>query len=160
MGPAISKERFKSTKTILWPNFGKSCIWLCLKQLNFLSWSWCWWHQKPISDMWPDLRKGNIIVHFSNSILLHFFNLHTQMYVLEKFQLRILNLLKLQPYKVVGLSLMCSKCLPTVYIVLFFPALLLKLTYYYFFILIGNQLFLYCSCYFIFTGSYSREGIG
>ena len=41
--------------------------------------------------MWPDLRKPDIIAHFSNSILLHFYNLHTQMYVLAKFQLRILK---------------------------------------------------------------------
>jgi len=41
--------------------------------------------------MWPDLRKPDIIAHFSNSILLHFYNLHTQMYKLAKFQLRILK---------------------------------------------------------------------
>ena len=41
--------------------------------------------------MWPDLRKPNIIAHFSNSILLHFYNLHTQMYVLAKFQLYVLK---------------------------------------------------------------------
>ena len=33
----------------------------------------------------------DIIAHFSNSILLHFNNLHTQMYVLAKFQLRVLK---------------------------------------------------------------------
>ena len=41
--------------------------------------------------------KPDKTVHFSNSILLHFYNLHTQMYVLAEFQLCIL---KLQPYKV------------------------------------------------------------
>ena len=41
--------------------------------------------------LWPDLQKPDIITHFSNSILLHFYNLHTQMYVLAKFQLRILK---------------------------------------------------------------------
>ena len=41
--------------------------------------------------MWPDLRKPDIIAHFSNSILLHFYNLDTQMYVLAKFQLFILK---------------------------------------------------------------------
>ena len=35
--------------------------------------------------MWLDLQKPDIIVHFSNSILLHFYNLHTQVYVLAKF---------------------------------------------------------------------------
>ena len=39
-------------------------------------------------------RKPDIIAHFSNSILLHFYNLHTQMYVLAKFQLRILKAFK------------------------------------------------------------------
>ena len=37
------------------------------------------------------MRKPDIIAHFSNSILLHFYNLHTQMYVLAKFQLYILK---------------------------------------------------------------------
>ena len=41
--------------------------------------------------LWPDLQKPDIIAHFSNSILLHFYNLHTQMYVLGKFQLHILK---------------------------------------------------------------------
>ena len=41
--------------------------------------------------MWLDLGKPDIIAHFSNAILLHFYNLHTQMYVLAKFQLRILK---------------------------------------------------------------------
>jgi len=41
--------------------------------------------------MWPDLQKPDIMVHFSNSILVHFYNLHTQMCVLAKFQLRILK---------------------------------------------------------------------
>ena len=41
--------------------------------------------------MWPGLQKPDIIAHFSNSILLHFYNLHTQMYVLAKFQLYILK---------------------------------------------------------------------
>ena len=41
--------------------------------------------------MWPDLQKPDIIVHFWNSILLHFYNLNNQMYVLAKFQLRILK---------------------------------------------------------------------
>ena len=44
-----------------------------------------------VHNMWPDLRKPNIIAHFSNSILLHFYNLHTQMYVLAKFQLYIIK---------------------------------------------------------------------
>jgi len=38
-----------------------------------------------------DLQKPDIIVHFSNSILLHFYNLHTQMYVLARFQLHTLK---------------------------------------------------------------------
>ena len=42
-------------------------------------------------NMWPDLWKPDIIAQFSNSILLHFYNLHTQMYVLAKFQLCILK---------------------------------------------------------------------
>ena len=46
------------------------------------------WH---LHYMWPDLRKPDIIAHFSNSILLHFDNVHTQMHVLVKFQLRILK---------------------------------------------------------------------
>ena len=36
-------------------------------------------------------EKPVIIAHFSNSILLHFYYLHTQIYVLAKFQLRILK---------------------------------------------------------------------
>ena len=36
-------------------------------------------------------EKPDIIAHFSNSILLHFYYLHTQIYVLAKFQLRILK---------------------------------------------------------------------
>ena len=35
--------------------------------------------------------KSDIIVHFLNSILLHFYKLHTQIYVLAKFELRILK---------------------------------------------------------------------
>jgi len=38
--------------------------------------------------------KTDIIAHFSNSILLHFYNLHTQMYMLAKFQLHILKALE------------------------------------------------------------------
>jgi len=37
------------------------------------------------------LQKPDIIVHFSNFILLHFHNLHTQMCVLAKFQPCILK---------------------------------------------------------------------
>ena len=33
----------------------------------------------PICIIVCDLRKPDILVHFSNSILLHFYNLHTQM---------------------------------------------------------------------------------
>ena len=44
-----------------------------------------------LAYMWPDLRKPDIIAHFSNYILLYFYNLHTQMYVLAKFQLHILK---------------------------------------------------------------------
>ena len=47
-----------------------------------------------IDYLWLDLQKPDIIVHFSNSILLHFYNLHTQMYMLAKFQLRILKALE------------------------------------------------------------------
>ena len=48
-----------------------------------------------------DLQKPDIIVHFSNLILLHFCNLHTYVYVLAKFFSFIFQeLLKLQPYKV------------------------------------------------------------
>jgi len=46
---------------------------------------------QEIQYLWPDLWKPDIIVYFSNSILLHFYNLHTRMYVLAKFQLRILK---------------------------------------------------------------------
>jgi len=35
--------------------------------------------------------KPDIIEHFSNSILLHFYNLNTQMCVLAKFQLCVLK---------------------------------------------------------------------
>ena len=45
----------------------------------------------PFKHLWPDLRKPDIIAHFSNSILLYFYNLHTQLYMLAKFQLRILK---------------------------------------------------------------------
>ena len=47
-----------------------------------------------IDYLWLDLQKPDIIVHFSNSILLHFYNLRTQMYMLAKFQLRILKALE------------------------------------------------------------------
>ena len=56
---------------------------------------WLWapsYDEKCISaHLWPVLWKPDIIVHLSNSILLHFYNLHTQMYLLVKFQLRILK---------------------------------------------------------------------
>ena len=44
--------------------------------------------------MWPDLQKPDIYSAFSNSFLLHFYNLHTQIYVLVKFQFCILKSFK------------------------------------------------------------------
>ena len=47
----------------------------------------CWAEVTSNSEkMWPDLRKLDTIVHFSNSCLVNIYNLHSQVYSLAKIQ--------------------------------------------------------------------------